>query len=138
MNQKAKAKYTVRDQFGIERPLPPNFQPVTDDQIRYIVRARNVTIIRKIGNQTKEFMPQSHVPLQAMIINSSEILHQDHTWITVPQIQKHLVTLNIKKTETEITDAIREIYKKSQSEKNDYICNFRNNGNGNEFQIKKG
>ena len=134
-----KAQYTVRDQYGIERPLPPNFQPVNDDQIRYIVRVRNVSIIRRNGNETKTFTPASHIPLQAVIINAAEILHQTTDWITIEMIQNHLSTLNINRTETEITDAIRSIYKKAQSAKNDYICNFRKTIDGkNEFKIRKG
>ena len=132
-------KFLVRDQFGIERPLPPNFQPQNDNQIRYIVRSRNVAIIRKIGNKTKEFTPASHIPLQSVIINAAEILHQTTDWITIEIIQKHLSTLNINKTDDEITDAIREIYQKAKSDFNDYICDFRKTNDGEtEFQIKKG
>ena len=54
----SKPRYFVVDQFGVERPLPQNFLPQNDAQIRYIVRARNVTIIRRRGNKVKTFTPQ--------------------------------------------------------------------------------
>ena len=133
----SKNRYFVKDQYGVERPLPPNFQPQTDDQIRYIVRARNITIIKKTATETKEFTPHAHVPLQAMIINSFEILHDQHDWITIDLIQQHLATLQINRTTDEILNELRTIYKKAQSNANDVIFKYRKNMEGDaEFQIK--
>lgn len=133
----SKNRYFVRDQYGVERPLPPNFQPQTDDQIRYIVRARNITIIKKTATETKTFTPQAHVPLQAMIINSFEILHEQHEWITVGMIKKHLATLNINRNSDEILNELRNIYQKANSTANNVVCKYRKNMDGiNEFKIK--
>lgn len=101
------------------------------------MRARNVTIIRKTATETKEFTPQSQINIQAAIINSFEILHEQHDWITVEVIQNHLATLQIDKTTNEILNEIRTIYQKAQSNTNCVECNYRENTDGvNEFQIK--
>ena len=132
-----KPKYYVRDKYGIERPLPPTFQPQNDEQIRYIVRARNITVIKKTASETKEFMPKSEIKLQPLIINSFEILHQQHAWIHVQQVRYHLLNLDMKITDDEILNEIRYIYKKAKTNKDKVICNHRSNMDGkDEFQIK--
>ena len=132
-----KPKYFVRDKYGIERPLPPTFQPQNDEQIRYIVRARNITVLKKTSTGTKEFMPKSEIKLQPLIINSFEILHEQHDWIHVQQIKQHLSSLQIQTNNDEIINEIRCIYKKAKSKKNKIICNHRSNMDGkDEFQIK--
>ena len=132
-----KPRYFVRDKYGVERLLSQNFNPKNEEQIKYIVRARNVTIIRKTETETKEFTPQSQINIQAAIINSFEILHSQHEWINVEMIRKHLATLQIDKTEDEILNELRTIYKKAQSNANSVECNYRESTDKvNEFQIK--
>ena len=137
MNEQEKIEYIVRDQYGIERPMP-HFQPQTDDQIRYIVRARNVTIIRKTATEKKEFTPQSQINLQAVILNTFEILHATNDWITIEMIQQHLATLQIHRNDDELLDALRSIYKAARNKANKIVCSYRTNMDGeNEFQIKQ-
>lgn len=132
-----KPRYFVVDQFGVERQLPPNFLPANEEQIRYIVRARNITIIRKHGNSVKTFMPQSAINLQAVIINSLELLHQQHDWISIDMIQQHLDSLQIEKTDDEIQNELRSIYALAKTKKNKVECHHRTNLDGdNEFQIR--
>ena len=129
-------QYFVRDQYGIERHFP-HFNPQTDDQIRYIVRARNITIIRKTPTETKEFTPQSHINLQAAIINSFEILHATHEWINIEMIRQHLATLQIDKNNDELLSEMRNIYKLAKTKANKVICQYRKTLDGEtEFQIK--